>query len=85
MKWNEIQQKYPNQWVIVEALDAYTSHDQKRNLVKMSVLEQCYDGADAYKKYLEIHNLHPEREYYYVHTSQDQIDIVEETRLGPRI
>ncbi len=84
MNWFEITEKYPKQWLLVEALEAHTTSDQKRHLDRISVLEQCSDGLTAFKSYREIHTKFPEREYYYVHTSQNELDITEETRLGPR-
>jgi len=84
MNWIEIKEKYPQQWLLVEALEAHTTPDQRRHLDRISVLEQCPDGLSAFKSYREIHTQFPDREYYYVHTSQDEIEIIEETRLVPR-
>jgi hypothetical protein len=85
MNWTEITEKYPEQWLLVEALEAHTTPDQRRHLERISVLEQCSDGSTAFKSYREIHTKFPDREYYYVHTSRDELDIIEETRLGPRL
>ena len=84
MNWREITKKYPQQWLLVEALEAHTTPDQRRHLDRISVLEHCSDGSSAFKCYREIHTKFPEREYYYVHTSRDELEIIEETRLGPR-
>jgi hypothetical protein len=85
MNWLEIKEKYPKQWLLVEALEAHTTADQRRHLDRISVLEQCSDGSTAFKNYRELHAKFPDREYYYVHTSQDELNIIEETRLGPRL
>jgi hypothetical protein len=84
MNWTEIKEKYPQQWLLVEALEAHTTLDHRRHLDRISVLEQCHDGLSAFKSYREIHTKFPDREYYYVHTSRDELEIIEETQLGPR-
>jgi hypothetical protein len=82
MNWNEIKKKYPKQWLLIEALEANMTPEQRRHLDRISVLERCSDGSTAFKSYREIHTKFPDREYYYVHTSRDELDIIEETRLG---
>ncbi len=85
MNWTEIKEKYPQQWLLVEALEAHTTPDSIRHLDRISVLEQCPNGSSAFKLYRETHTQFPDREYYYVHTSRDVLEIIEETRLGPRL
>ncbi|OQY57134.1 MAG: hypothetical protein DRR08_05560 [Candidatus Parabeggiatoa sp. nov. 2] len=69
MNWIEIKEKYPEQWLLVEADKAHTTPSKRRHLDRISVLEQCSDGSSAFKSYREILNVFPDREYYYVHTS----------------
>ncbi len=85
MNWVEVRKCYPDQWVVVEAVEAYTTPDQRRHLSKISVLEQCSDGTTAFKIYEDIHKKFPSREFYYLHTKREYIEIIEEVRLGPRI
>ncbi len=70
MKWNEIKATYPNQWVIIEALDAYTTSDSIRHIEKVSVIEKCDDGEKAMAIYRRYHRKNPLKEYYFVHTSR---------------
>ncbi len=51
MIWSEIKEKYPQQWLLVEALEAHTTPDSIRHLDRISVLEQCSDGSSAFKRY----------------------------------
>ena len=83
MRWPEIRNTYPDQWLIVEALEAHTL-DNQRHLEQVAVIEQCPDGATALQRYRQLHQQHPEREFYFVHTSQGELDIRERQWLGIR-
>lgn len=85
MDWQQVKTQYPEQWLLVEALEAHTTDDHKRHLDQLAVVEQCTDGTSAFQRYQALHRKFPEREYYYVHTSRQELDIVEEVRLGPRL
>ena len=43
MKWAEIRQAYPQQWLIIEALEAHTTDEHRRILDRLAVLETCAD------------------------------------------
>ena len=81
MQWHELRQTYPDQWVLVEALEAHTEADH-RELDRLAVLETCSDGAAAFRRYREMHAMFPERELYFLHTSREKLDIRERTWLG---
>jgi hypothetical protein len=83
MRWQEICSAYPNQWLVIEALQAH-SEAQHRLLDKIAVVEVCQDGAAAMRSYRTFHQLYPEREYYYAHTSRSELDIRERQWLGIR-
>ncbi len=85
MNWLEIKAKYPQQWLLVEALEAHTTADRRRHVDRLAVVEQCPDGSSVFKRYKALHHEFPDREYYYVHTSREQLEIIEETRLSPRL
>ena len=76
MRWAEIRERYPNQWLIVDALEAHTEGD-RRKLDQMTVVEVCPDGAAALRRYQELHRQHPQREFYFVHTARQELDIRE--------
>ncbi len=83
MRWQEVREAYPNQWLIIEAVEAHSEAD-RRVLDKIAVIETCPDGAAAMQSYRKLHQAHPEREYYYVHTSRVELDIRERQWLGIR-
>jgi hypothetical protein len=84
MQWQEIRQNYPNQWLIIEALEAHTDIKQQRCLDKLAVIEPCVDGKAAMKIYRILHQQYPKREFYFVHTSRTELDIEEHQWLGIR-
>jgi len=83
MRWFEVQQTYPDQWLVIEAVQAHSEAGQ-RILDKISIVETCPDGSEAFQRYRNWHQQYPEREFYYVHTSRDQLDIRERQWLGVR-
>lgn len=83
MHWTEIRQQYPDQWLVIDALKAHTE-ENRRKLDQMTVVEICPDGVTAYERYRELHQQHPEREFYFVHTSREELDIRERHWLGLR-
>ncbi len=84
MHWTEIRASYPDQWLIVEALEAHTSPDRRRHLDRIAVIERCQDGSDAMESYRRLHSCYPQRELYFVHTSREELDIEERRWLGIR-
>lgn len=84
MQWSEIRAAYPDQWLVIEALQAHTTPDNKRLLDKIAVIEHCFDGSSAFSSYRRIHQHHPAREFYFVHTSREELDIREQQWLGIR-
>ena len=84
MQWSEIRKTYPEQWLVSEALEAHITPMQKRQLDQVAVIESCQDGATAMQRYRELHQHHPLRELYFVHTSREELDIRVRKWLGVR-
>ena len=83
MRWKEVRQAYPTQWLVVEALEAHSESD-RRVLDQIAVVEVCADGAAAMQRYRKLHQTFAEREYYFVHTGRAELDIRERQWLGIR-
>ena len=83
MRWQEVRESYPDQWLIVEALEAHTV-GQQRQIEQMAVVELCSDGATAMQRYRQLHRQHPAREFYFLHTAREALDIRERQWLGIR-
>lgn len=85
MIWQEIRKTHPNQWLIIEALEAYTTPEKQRELERIAVIERCVDGRTAMQAYQRLHELYPQREFYFVHTTRETLDIRERQWLGVRL
>jgi hypothetical protein len=83
MKWQEIREYYPSQWLLVEAIKAHTKGDQ-RILDELTVVNTFSDSRAAMKGYTELHKDAPERELYVLHTDRETLDITERKWLGVR-
>ena len=75
---------YPDQWLKIEALSAYTTLEHVHVIERMSVIEQCTDGAAAFARYRTLHQQIPEREFYFVHTSRTELEFQEVRWFGVR-
>jgi len=82
MHWSEIRTLYPEQWIVVEALEAHSTSDRYRIPDQLSVLEKCTDGSSAMNIYRKLHLEHPDREFYFVHTRNTEIRIQERDWVG---
>jgi hypothetical protein len=78
MHWTEVRVQNPDQWLLVEALQAH-SVAGKRILDDLKVIKSFSDSVTAMHHYAELHHQTPQREMYVLHTSRDQIDIQERT------
>lgn len=83
MQWREIRDRYPKQWLVVEALNAHTEGEQ-RVLDELAVLDTCSDSAVAMQRYLQLHRNRPSRELYVLHTDREQLEVTERRWLGIR-
>ena len=84
MLWAEICQAYPNQWLIIEALETHTTPDKQRHLDCLAVIDTCPDGSAALQRYRHLYQQYPLREFYFVHTSRVELDIREREWIGVR-
>ena len=83
MEWQEIRDRYPHQWLLVEAIKAY-SKAGKRFLEQLTVVNVYPDALTALQGYTQLHKQSPERELYLLHTDRETIDITEHRWLGIR-
>ena len=83
MKWEEIREKFPEQWLLLESTSAYSEGD-KRIVEEFSVIDTFPDSISAMHKYGQLHQEDPWREYYVLHTDRKEPDIRERFWLGIR-
>ena len=85
MNWDDVKKAYPSQWALIEAIEARTEND-RRIIDKMDVVESFGDDGDrAFKRYIELHRLHKEREYFIYHTSHETLDLKVKRWMGVRL
>lgn len=84
MLWSDVRKAYPNQWLVIEALQAHTTPKSQRKLDKLAVIETCTDGNAAMNSYRQLHLEYPVREFYFVHTKREELDIRERQWTGIR-
>lgn len=83
MTWNDVKKFHPEKWLLIEAIEAHTEND-KRVLENISVVDFFTSSNEALKGYVELHRKYRKREFYVVHTSRDELDIVERRWVGIR-
>ena len=83
MRWADVRAAYPEQWLVIEALDAHSAND-RRIVDRIAVTDVCSDGRTAMKRYGELRRQHPQREFCFVHTSNVELEIEERIWLGIR-
>lgn len=81
MQWEEVRQTYPDQWVVIEAISAY-SNDNKRFVEDIAVLDRFDDSMEALRRHAELHKQKPDHEFYFFHTSRKNLDILEKSGLN---
>ena len=83
MKWTDVRQHFPHQWLLVEATEAHTSED--RRIVEDLAVVECFpSGESAMQGYSQLHRREPQRELYVLHTDREQLEITELNWLGLR-
>lgn len=83
MKWHEIRERFPSQWLLVEALQAH-SEENKRIIEKLTVIDIYPDSNVAMQGYQKLHSESPQRELYVFHTDREKLDIKERRWVGLR-
>ena len=83
MQWNEIRERFPEEWLLVEAVEAHSAEGQ-RILDDIAVIQFFPDSAAAWESYKKLHRKWPLREFLILHTSREHLDIGEIVWLGIR-
>lgn len=83
MDWETIREHYPEQWVLLEALNAY-SDDGKRVVEDGAIINSFDDSKEALNEYKNLHKSFPGREIYVVHTRNERLQILERKWMGIR-
>ncbi len=84
MRWDDVKKTTPQQWVIIEAVEAHTEGDNR--IIENVQLVELFgdDNNGALRRYVQLHKAHPEKEYYVVHTSRPELNVKERNWIGIR-
>jgi hypothetical protein len=75
MNWQELRQRYPHRWVVVEAFDAYTEQGQRIIPHLELIADFADDWEPAWDRYKALHHADKYREYYFLHTDREELNI----------
>jgi len=84
VQWNEIRERFPGQWLLIEAIEAHSADDQ-RILDDIAIVQTFPDSVTAMARYQELHRRNPMLEMYVVHTDRESLEIGEIRWLGLRL
>ncbi|RWR07767.1 hypothetical protein [Siminovitchia fortis] len=76
MKWEDVRQAFPKQWVLIEVAQAYTNDESERILEEITPLKKFSNSPEAIRVYQELHRENPTRELYILHTSRENPNII---------
>ena len=82
MRWKEVQERFPEEWVVLEAKKAH-SEGGKRYIEDVIVIDSFADSTSALRRYSELHREDPGREYCFFHTSRPEL-VARERYVGVR-
>lgn len=82
MLWKEVQDQFPNKWVLLEVVKAHTL-EGNRYIEEVVVVDRFDDSTTAMRQYSELHKRSPHREYCFFHTSRPNL-IARERFIGVR-
>ncbi|PYI51342.1 hypothetical protein DLM86_25285 [Paenibacillus flagellatus] len=82
MRWEEVKERFPNEWVVLEATKAH-SVSGNRYIEEVVVVDRFVDSRSALRRYNELHKQAPHREYCFFHTSRPVL-VARERHIGVR-
>ncbi len=83
MQWSEIRSAHPDQWLVIEALEAHSEND-RRIFDRVDLIEVFSNGRDAMKRYSALQRDHADREFCFVHSSKSELTFEERLWFGIR-
>lgn len=83
MRWQDIRQDFPGQWLLVEAIEAHTEQGM-RVLDDLVLVEVFDDSPAALASYAKLHREAPQKELYVVNADREELEIKERSWLGIR-
>lgn len=82
MRWQDIQKRFPNEWVVLEVIKAH-SEVGHRYIEEVVVVDRFENSLDAMDRYEQLRKDQPQREYCFFHTSRPNL-VARERYMGIR-
>ncbi len=82
MRWEEVRDRFPEEWVVLEATKAYSKEGQ-RYIEEVVVIDTFNDSTLALRRYSELHKQNPHRENCFFYTSRPKL-VARERYVGVR-
>jgi hypothetical protein len=83
MQWHEIRERFPDKWVVVEAIEVHLDGD-RRYLDELSLIGVSDESPGAVQEYKRLHQRWPQREYYVFSTQRETLEVRERFWAGIR-
>lgn len=81
MTWQEIRELCHGQWVLFEAIEAYTEGDY-RICQNLSLIDRFAEELEGWTEYLRLHKEYPKRELFVLHTNREDLEVKIRYRIG---
>jgi hypothetical protein len=83
MLWQDIREKYPSKWLVIEAKKFHQTDD---NFVieELEVLDIFDKSFDAYDEYRKLHKENPRKEFLFANTEMPLLEIPITRWMGAR-
>lgn len=82
MRWKEVQERFPNEWVVLEVLKAQSINGY-RYIEDVIIVDRFEGSLEAMERYEELRKEQPNREYCFFHTSREEL-VARERYVGVR-
>lgn len=82
MRWKEVQERFPNEWVVLEVLRAHSINGY-RYIEDVIIVDRFEGSLEAMERYEELRKEQPNREYCFFHTSREEL-VARERYVGVR-
>nr|VFK45035.1 MAG: hypothetical protein BECKTC1821E_GA0114239_104218 [Candidatus Kentron sp. TC]VFK47911.1 MAG: hypothetical protein BECKTC1821D_GA0114238_10543 [Candidatus Kentron sp. TC] len=83
MNWQQVRERYPHQWVLVEAIEDH-AENELRYVDRITVVDAFTEVSDALGARKELRGRAPMRDYFVFHTDKEKLAMKERYWLGVR-
>lgn len=83
MLWQDIREKYPSKWLVIEAKKFHQT-DDKFVIEELEVLDIFDKSFDAYDEYRKLHKENPSKEFLFANTEMSVLEIPITQWMGSR-